>query len=229
MQPHKQACLPARQAVFQSAPFARFAGGSYDGTLSVKELKTHGNFGIGTVNGLDGEMIALDNNFYQVRTDGKVYAIKDNTLTPFATVIFFSAQMEKVLNARTDFAGLAGFLDGILTDREKLYAIKITGKFSALKLRSIPRQDQPFPVLSEVIKKQETFEYKDMSGVLVGFKFPKSMEGVGVAGYHFHFISQDRKSGGHLLDCRFEHVFIEIEEVSQLVLNCKSSFRESAV
>jgi len=222
-QPNRQACLSGRQAVYQSAPFVRFSGGSYTGTMSFKELKTHGNFGIGTVNGLDGEMIALDNRFYQIRSDGRVYAIKDDTLTPFATVIMFSAQKKKVLNAKVDYAGLAGFLDGILADKEKLYAIKITGKFSALKLRSVPRQFKPFPRLEEVIRKQEIFEYKDMPGVLVGFRFPANMDGVAFTGYHFHFIDQGRNAGGHLLDCRFEHAFIEIEEVNQLVLNCNSS------
>jgi acetolactate decarboxylase len=222
-QPGRPACLSGRQVVYQSAPLVRFSGGSYAGTLSFRELKTYGNFGIGTVNGLDGEMIALDNRFYQIRSDGKVYLIEDETLTPFATVTRFLPQMQKTLNVRTDYAGLAGILDSILADKEKVYAIKITGKFNALKLRSVPAQVKPFPRLEEVIKKQEVFEYKDMPGVLVGFRFPENMDGVAFAGYHFHFISQDRNAGGHLLDCRIEHVFVEIEEISQLVLNCNSS------
>jgi len=44
--------------------------GIYDGETTYGELKQHGGFGLGTLNGLDGEMVGLDGKFYQVKTDG---------------------------------------------------------------------------------------------------------------------------------------------------------------
>ena len=48
----------------------------YDGDLTLKELQKKGSFGIGTFNELDGEMICFNNNFYQIKSDGKLYPVK---------------------------------------------------------------------------------------------------------------------------------------------------------
>ena len=37
---------------------------------------------------------------------------------------------------------------------------------------------------------------------MLGFRFPAYAEGIEVAGYHLHFISDDRARGGHVLDSR---------------------------
>lgn len=37
---------------------------------------------------------------------------------------------------------------------------------------------------------------------MLGFRFPTYMEGLEVAGYHLHFISDDRSRGGHVLGSR---------------------------
>lgn len=47
--------------------------GMYDGSMSVKELKSHGNLGIGTMNHLDGEILMVDHVVYQVKYDGTVH------------------------------------------------------------------------------------------------------------------------------------------------------------
>jgi len=41
--------------------------------VSSGELKRNGDFGIGTFNALDGEMIGLDGAFYQIKVDGVAY------------------------------------------------------------------------------------------------------------------------------------------------------------
>lgn len=44
------------------------------------------------------------------------------------------------------------------------------------------------------------------------------MQGVNVPGYHFHFLSKDKKSGGHILDCITQNIKIEIEAVNNFEL-----------
>lgn len=46
---------------------------------------------------------------------------------------------------------------------------------------------------------------------MVGFRMPEYMEGLNVPGYHFHFITDDRKAGGHVLDCLIEEAMVEID------------------
>jgi len=80
------------ETLFQVSPFNTFAQGNYDGTVTYGELAEHGNFGIGTVNGLNGEMIALDGVFYQIPVDGAPRQIGSSEKTPYATVTFFEAR-----------------------------------------------------------------------------------------------------------------------------------------
>ena len=58
--------------LFQASTIAALLEGAYDGDLSFAELAEHGDLGLGTLNGLDGEMIALDGRFYRADVDGSV-------------------------------------------------------------------------------------------------------------------------------------------------------------
>ena len=41
-----------------------------------------------------------------------------------------------------------------------------------------------------------------VKGTLVGFRCPAFVKGINVPGYHLHFLTEDRKAGGHVLDLR---------------------------
>ncbi len=66
-------CEPPKPGITQVATIDSLLCGVYDGSLSVGEIKQYGNLGIGTLNGLDGEMIMLDGVVHQLRVDGKSY------------------------------------------------------------------------------------------------------------------------------------------------------------
>jgi acetolactate decarboxylase len=202
--------------LFQVSAFTPFEQGTYDGPVTFKELKQHGNQGIGTVNGLYGEMIALDGQFFQMRTDGKVYAIEDTEQTPFAMVTQFKADKKVPVADIKDAKELHRALDGILPDPGVTCAFRIAGNFKRLKVRSVPKQDKPFPKLEDVLKNQTVFELKDVKGTMVGFRFPDYMKGVNFPGYHFHFITADKAAGGHVLDCQIQQAEAEMEVVSSL-------------
>ena len=63
------------------------------GSSRSRELKKHGDFGIGTFDALDGEMIVLDGVVYQAKADGHIYQAADNLTTPFATVTYFDSDL----------------------------------------------------------------------------------------------------------------------------------------
>ena len=66
-------CAAPRTELFQYATINSLLAGVFDGDLTIAKLKRHGDLGIGTFNALDGEMLALDGQFYQIRSDGHVY------------------------------------------------------------------------------------------------------------------------------------------------------------
>jgi acetolactate decarboxylase len=192
--------------------------GVYDGDVTFEDLKEHGDFGIGTLNGLDGEMVALAGEFYQIRADGKAYPIEDSVKTPFAVVTYFEFDKTISLDKALDYEQLKQYLDSVLPTRNIFYAIKVEGVFTYIKARSVTAQSKPYPSLDEALKGQTTFEFHDVTGTLVGFWCPAYIEGINVPGYHFHFITGDRQNGGHLLDCETESVKIEIDYTSDFFM-----------
>jgi acetolactate decarboxylase len=206
------------KVLFQTSTLQALMNGVYDGDYSFGELKKHGDFGLGTFEALDGEMVALDGQFYQVKTDGRAYPVGPAQKTPFGEVTFFKAGKTLALGEPLDLKQLEGYLAKQMPSPNFPYAIKIIGKFSYVKTRSVPRQSKPYPPLAEVAKQQKVFEFREMDGVIVGFFHPNYLAGVNVTGYHFHFLTADHRAGGHLLDCRIKQARVELSQMNDIDL-----------
>ena len=200
---------------FQASTINALLAGVYDGDLTFAELERHGNFGLGTVNGLDGEMIGLDGKFYQIKTDGKAYLIPDSVKTPFAETVFFRPDtVFRPGRPLENLDSLENFLKTLLPSKNIFYAFRIEGSFPYMKTRSVPRQEKPYPPLAQVVTHQSVFTFRDVKGTLVGFWCPGFVKGLNVPGFHFHFITADRKAGGHVLDCRLNRAKVKMALLS---------------
>jgi acetolactate decarboxylase len=188
-------------AAFQTSTIAALLDGAYEGDLTFAELARHGDFGLGTLQGLDGEMIALDGQFFVARVDGRVSPVPKETRTPFAVVVPWTADDAFSLKAIGSFEELCNELDRVIGHKTEIAAVRIDGRFARVKARSVAKQSPPYPPLSEVTAHQTVFEWSDLEGTLVGFRFPDAARGYEMVGYHFHFLSSDRLRGGHVLDC----------------------------
>ncbi len=186
--------------VFQNSTINALLEGVYDGSMTYGELRRHGDFGLGTFNALDGEMIAFDGGFYQVKADGVAYPVADDQRTPFASVLFFRPTLRRPLNGPLDYERFQRLVDGLMEGPNLFYAVRVDGLFASVKVRSVPRQEKPYPPLDEVAKNQPVFHLKDVRGTLAGFRFPDFARGLNVPGFHLHFLTEDRKAGGHVLD-----------------------------
>lgn len=193
-----------RQAhvLFQASTIGALIDGAYDGDLSFDELGEHGDLGLGTLNGLDGEMIALDGRFYRADVHGTVGEVAGDGLTPFAVVTRFAPTVDAEVAAPPDHEALLAKLDELTPAGTASCAIRIDGRFDLVRARSVPRQSPPYRPLTEVVTEQHVFELTDVGGTMLGFRFPAYVEGIEVSGYHLHFISDDRNRGGHVLGSR---------------------------
>jgi acetolactate decarboxylase len=198
-------------AAFQASTIDALLAGAYDGDMPFSELKKHGDFGLGTVNALDGEMIGLDGRFYRVALDGSVHAVPDEEMTPFADVAFFEPEQQVTIKEGADLDGLKAAVDAALPSKNLFYAVRVTGTFASLTARSVPRQEKPYQPLTEAVKKQNVFHFENIKGTLVGFRCPENVGGLGVPGYHFHFLSADGKRGGHVLTLTTGKALAEID------------------
>ncbi len=196
---------------FQVSTLDALSQGVFQGAMSFKQLKQHGTFGLGTFVGLDGELIGLDGQFYQVKDNGVATVVSDQAETPFAVVTNFKPQQTIQLSGRFNFAQLQAGLDQQLPSLNYPYALKIQGSFPKLTVRSVPGQEPPYPTLAAVVKVQTLFDLAQVPVTLVGFRLPNHMQGINVAGYHFHAISQNKQQGGHILAGEFVNPRIQIQ------------------
>jgi len=211
------AAHPPVNTVTQTSTIDVLLAGGYDGDMTCGELLGHGDFGIGTFDRLDGEMIVLDGQVFQVRADGRVYRPPAGLKTPFAAVSRFEADKSVGLS-NLDYPGLQQVLDREISDPHLFYAIRIAGRFSKMHTRSVPPQEKPYPPLAEVAATQPEFEMEDVSGTIVGYRCPAYVKGINVPGYHLHFISDDRKQGGHILGFELDEGRAEIDRCNKFVL-----------
>lgn len=222
--------LSSDDTLFQTSTISALMDGVYDGTMTFKDLRTHGDFGLGTFAALDGEMVELDGQFYQVKSDGVAYRVNDSMTTPFAAVTFFEPDETMALNGTSNLTELVSSLDGRLATKNIFYAIRIDGTFDYVKTRSVPVQSKPYPPLLEAVSKgQKIFEFHNISGTIVGFRCPDFVNGVNVPGYHMHFITANKSAGGHILDFKLGNASIKIDELSEfeMVLPNNESFYQA--
>ena len=189
-----------RDVVYQVSTIDALLNGVYDGEITYGQMAEHGDFGLGTFEGLDGEMVAVDGEFLQVRADGKVYPVSPDQTTPFAAVTFFDPDLAFAVENVASFEDLKAQILKQIPDPNRFYAILIKGDFSHVKTRSVPKQDKPYPPLAEVAKHQPEFEFNNVSGLLAGFYCPEFVQKINVTGFHLHFLNTEKTGGGHLLE-----------------------------
>lgn len=209
---------PARDTIFQVSTIDALLAGVYDGDMKCSSLLKHGDFGIGTFDHLDGEMVLLDGKIYQIKADGKVYRPKSSIKTPFATICQFSTDQKISIKTGSNYKTIENLLNESVPNHNLFYAIKITGQFKFMETRSVPGQQKPYPPLKEVTSDQPVFKMKNVSGTIVGFRCPPYVKGINVPGYHLHFINQDRTKGGHVLSYEILAAKCEIDVINHYSL-----------
>jgi len=201
-----------REVLYQHSTIDALLEGVYDGTISYEEVGRHGDFGIGTFNQLDGEMIAFDGEFFQIKADGIARVVDSSMLTPFVSVTFFDVDESFIIEDVENYDALKSLIDEKRGSNNLFYAIKITGTFKTLKTRSVPKQKRPYPKIVEIVKNQPTFEFQNVEGTLVGFWSPAFTKGINVPGFHFHFLTKDKTAGGHVLEIKIREAKVEMDE-----------------
>jgi len=188
-----------------------FVAGLFRGTKPVSELKHKGNFGIAAPDLIDGELTIHDGKVYHTFVSGETREEDDNYLTPLAFVTYFKADIIFNIDRPMNQSEVLQTTEQYFPNKNGMYAIRIKGEFSYVKTRAFPRIEdrEPFPPLASVLDTQRFFEYENIKGTLIGFHLPHYLNGASVEGYHFHFLSEDERNGGHVLN--FSGAFLNVE------------------
>lgn len=190
----------ARHEVFQTGTMGALLDGIYDGDCSVEHLLGRGDFGVGTFNALDGEMLILEGTCYRLSSDGTVGPTAPTHLTPFAVVTRFEAHVSHSIDEPHSAERLHDLLFSLTPSDNYLYAYRISGDFEFVRTRTVARQTPPYRRLVEVTKGEPVQVFPHISGDIVGFRTPVFQQAIGIAGDHAHFIDANRTQGGHVLN-----------------------------
>ncbi len=219
----------AAHTVVQTGTIAALLDGRYRGNLRLAELLEHGDHGVGTVEHLDGELIVIDGEAWVARGDGRVDAVPPSTPTPFAVVCDFAPASTRRLTGLLDFDALTAELDVLAPPDEPVVAVRVDGRFRGLRLRSVHAQHEPYPPLRDVVAHQTEWMVgadgdRSVPGSVVGFRFPDATSGIEVAGYHLHFIADDRSAGGHVLELVLDEGVARVDGAHELHVEVPAGF-----
>ncbi|NEX19611.1 acetolactate decarboxylase [Thiorhodococcus mannitoliphagus] len=197
--------------LYQVSTIDALLAGVYQGVAEIADVLPHGDFGLGTFEALDGELILLDGIIYQAAASGEVKEMPPATRTPFISVTHFAADQRLSPPPDQNYETFKTWLETRLPSRNIAYAIRVDGDFKSVTYRSVPRQEQPYPPLLEASKQQRVFQQAQITGTLIGFWCPAFTKGVNVPGFHLHFLSDDRRHAGHVLDFDLTKGELEID------------------
>lgn len=220
-----------RETIYQIALLQSLAMGYFDGSITVKELKTHGDTGIGTFEGLDGEMIVLDGVVYRANQNCKINVVADKVTVPFSNVTFFEKDFSVKLNNISDKESLEKYFNELVKKHgvNKFYMVKLHGNFNEMLVRSELGQSKPYPTLVQSLQAtQKEFSFKNINGTMVGLYCPDFMSSLNSTGWHFHFVSDDKKLGGHVLGLNLNNGTAEFDKTAgfHMDLPSKDNFNE---
>ena len=200
--------------IFQVSTINAILDGVFEGDMTYRELMKHGDFGLGTFNDINGEMVALDGRYYQYLPNGRLKAVDPSDKVPFARVTFFKPTDHFILRNREGYNNINKSVERHLSNTNIFYAVKIQGIFNEITVRILRPFSKPYPKLSEAKKDQYEFTLHNVKGTAVGFWSPSYLEGLVIPKLHLHFITSDYRTGGHVLDLSIDKANVLLMPVS---------------
>jgi acetolactate decarboxylase len=200
-----------KKPVFHYSLIDAMRNNVFVGDISVKDLRNKGDFGLGTYNYLDGEMIVLDGIFYRAVTNGDISEIKLECQVPYACITFFAADFEYEIKEVKNIEMLEEQILNKLPSIKKPYALRIECDFESIILGCISRIDPKKNIsFDQLLQNRSLYKKENISGTIVGFYNPPSFASIDLSPFHFHFISNDKKYGGHLVSGIFSVLDLKV-------------------
>src|SRR6266480_1823936 len=206
--------------LYQISISSALVEGVYSGSVCSSVLLEHGDFGLGTFEGLDGEMVILDGEIYQVAD--RVRHRTDEFRVPFASITHFRAKSSFEIDNVACLKDIELACDQQRISDNLFYAVRLDGIFETIHTRAVHSVPQNTRLL-DAAKTQSEFHFENIEGTLVGFWSPRYSSAFSIPGYHFHFISKDRTKGGHLLDCSARKLKARVQVLSEFDIRLPDS------
>lgn len=206
--------------MFQVATLQALALGYTKPVVTVKELLAQGDTGLGTYRNVDGEMILAFGECYRADENGAVTRVPDDMGVPFSAVSFLQGKREFGLGSIDSISALKNELNNRIEENfglNSMHMVRIDGVFNKVCARSESAYESQHVELKEILRNtQKDFTFENIDGSLVCVYFPDFMDGINAAGWHFHFLSNDKTRGGHVFDIDMKEGHVFLDKISEI-------------
>lgn len=213
--------------MYQVSTLTALAMGYTRAVITVEELLRHGDTGLGTFEDVDGEMIVADGCCYRAMADGSVTVAPPEQGVPFSAVSRLKGTRSFPLDAVTDIEQLKTILNLHIEEHfglNSMHMARIDGAFERVCARSESGQRTQHVTLKDVLKdNQRDFVFEEVEGTLVCVYYPDYMDGINAPGWHLHFLSADRRRGGHVFDCKLRSATARMDKICRIELQLPAS------
>lgn len=202
--------------IYQTGTVNSLVKAVYDGDKTISSIRNHGDFGLGALPMMDGELIVCDGVFYRADADANLSVPPEDTILPFAVVSHFSPDQNfDLLN--TNFHGATEYCERYFASKNLIYTVRVDGHFAAIRVRSELCQPNTYRPMNETMPElQRIRDLENIDGTLVGIWYPEYLSQVNVAGFHFHFVDADRTIGGHVFEFELTRGQVSIQTLTSL-------------
>lgn len=199
--------------IYQIGVLPAFMNGIYEGDIPFKKIEKLGDLGLGTVNGLKGELVVLDGDYYQMDESGRASKVNPLDATPFTIVtkltLFKTVSLEHINNLDE----VSKCIEKVMDTPNVFYMFRIDGVFSDVHLRSEHCEMMTHQPLYELLPSiQKKFTLEKSEGTIVGTFCPAYSAGFTIQNFHYHYINRDRTFGGHVFDVKIEHAILKLQK-----------------
>ena len=203
--------------LYQVSTSTALVQGVYQGCVTVGKIKTHGDFGLGTFDALNGEGLMLDGHVYQALSDGTVIEPPASSSAPFWVSTAFESDRSVTLESVTSWENLCEQIDKLRNSENLFAAVRIDGDFEQIHYR-VACKSAPGTDLVTATNHQAEFTLKDISGTLMGFWSPIHARTFNIPGHHLHLLSKDHKHGGHVLGLKGKNLKVQVMDANNIVM-----------
>ena len=206
--------------MYQVSTLQALAMGYNRAVITAEELLHHGDTGLGTFEGVDGEMILVDGICYRATADGTVVQASPEIGVPFASVSKLGGSRSFKLESVADIDTIKDLLNIRIEENfglNSMHMVRIDGSFKRVCARSETGQLTHHITLKEMLEnRQQDFFFDDVDGTLICVYYPDYMDGINAPGWHLHFLSSDRTRGGHVFDLSLKSGEAHMDKISRI-------------
>jgi len=215
--------MDKQNRMYQVSTLQALALGYTKKVITVDELLQKGDTGLGTFEDVNGEMIIMDGHCFQAKWDGSVTEADHSAGVPFSAVAWLLGDRQFEMEYKPDIESIRTELTQRIEEHfglNSMHVVRIDGEFEKVDARSEEPYRSHHITLKEVLDKNQTsFVFENIRGSLVGVYYPDHMDGINMPGWHLHFLSEDRKKGGHVFNVIMKKGNVRLDKISTIEID----------